>query len=276
MESSRKRRKIEGSPLNPSKAHTFPTEIVKAEGLAQRSTPASFRPGRVTTVPSTRHVSSPLNAGPSKSPYLGFRCRHGSLIHVVPQPTAPFTEQQLFTIPWFPQGRFVEEPQQIGSVMGDCTKRGKPLHSSSDIQLLPRAHIPSRSEASGSRSTLQPERGTPKNSISTVSITKQNMTLKKIPLSITNNAWKMNTTQRSCEDPAVDSPNERAPLSSNTGQFTQQDAVGRPKPRYPQRIMEERHEIFHIDKYKCLWCVAIFFFVGIFLTLFLYAFHIVK
>lgn len=280
MESSRKRRKTEGSPFTPSKACTFPSGFVKAEeeGLAQRSTPASvFQRGPVHTSPSARHVSSP-NPGPLSSPYLGARCRHGSLIHVIPQSTAPASiDQQLFTIPWFPHGRFVEEPQQIGSVIGDCTDRGNHFDSSFDIQLLPRAYIRSRSEASGSYSSTQLDRGTPRNSMSTVTTTSQNTSLNRIPLSTTNSARNTNATQRPCEELATDSPNERAPLLSNIRQLTQQqDAVGRPKLRQRQTMTEERHEIFHIDKYKCLWCVAISIFVGIFLCLFLYAFHIVK
>jgi hypothetical protein len=277
MESSRKRRKIEGNSLTPSKAYIFPSGIVKAERSVQRSTPVAFQMGRVHTSPSERHVSSP-NPGPSNSLYLSHRCKHGSLVHVVPRSTAPvFTDQQPSTIPWFAQGRFVEEPQQIGSVMGHFSGRGRPFESSFDIQLLPRAHIRSRSEASGSYSTTQLDRGTPQNSISTVRTASQNTSLNRVPLSITNSSWSTNPAQRPCEEFAADSPEERAPLLSNIRHLTQQrDAVGRPQSSDQQTMAEERHEIFHIVKYKCLWCVAISIFVGIFLCLFLYAFHIVK
>jgi hypothetical protein len=277
MESSRKRRKTEGNSSTPSKTCIFHSEIVKAERLVQGSTPVGFQTGRVYTSPSERHVSSP-NPGPSNSLYLGPRCKHGYLVHVVPRSTAPvFTDQQLFTIPWFAQGRFVEEPQQIGSVMEHFSERGKPFDSSFDIQLLPRAHIRSRSEASGSHSTTQLDRGTPQNSISTVTTAIQNTSINWVPPSITNSSWSTNPTQRPCEELAADSPNEGAPLLSNIRQpAPQRDAVGRPKSSDQQTTAEERHEIFHIDKYKCLWCVAISIFVGIFLCLFLYAFHIVK
>lgn len=280
MEPSRKRRKTKGKPFTPSsKAYTFPAEIATAEELVQRNIPLRVRNTRGYTEPPTRRHVTFLDQGDLNSPNIRARCSHGFLVRGIPQSTAQCTERQFSAIPWFPQGRFVDEPQQMGSFIGDYySKKGKLFGPSSDIQLLPRAHIRSCSEASGSYSTTQLERETLRNSTSTTTITNQNPSLGKITPRMTKSCASSmgSTTLGSHGELTSNSPSELAPLLSNSHQLAQQNTAVRPKLSHQQVSMEERHETFHIVKYKCLWGVAISIFVGIFLCLFLYAFHIVK
>lgn len=103
------------------------------------------------------------------------------------------------------------------------------------------------------------------------------MPLSHAPHSIAKDAW--NSAQRSSEDSTSEGSCERVPTVQSVPRM-ETEVVGNRSQAYlstgPWMDDGVNEGLQHIGKYNGLWFVAIAILVGIFLCLFMYAFHILK
>ncbi|KAH8693033.1 hypothetical protein BGW36DRAFT_430773 [Talaromyces proteolyticus] len=272
MESPRKRRKKNGELFNPSSASIQTIESkqrrVPTSALTRQIPPLSD-PGQYwqwENQPSSVQAVHPYTGqlrNVSMDTRNDYKSSEYSLSQTLPQWVKPYsTQQQIFgTKSW--------------------VTVNKKLDPRWNIQMLPRAHIRSCSALSETtRPYLVPpnvrfEKDQAHNSRSSISMANEEAHIDGMLRGAINEAW--NPAQRSSEELSSDTFSERVPLLRNATREIREERSWHhnAKLRSMERDVDEDHQPFHVQKYKLLWLVAISIFVGIFLCLFLYAFHII-